>query len=60
MYLYELKSALDCGLTTTFEFGFPNLYSVIVAHDDLFTINMGPTQERSDVALNVNCERKWG
>nr|XP_032293408.1 meiosis regulator and mRNA stability factor 1 isoform X2 [Drosophila virilis] len=56
MYLYELKSALDCGLTTTFEFGFPNLYSVIVAHDDLFTINMGPTQERSDVALNVNCE----
>ncbi|XP_034100773.1 meiosis regulator and mRNA stability factor 1 [Drosophila albomicans] len=56
MYLHELKSALDCSLTTTFEFGFPNLYTVIVAHDDLFTINNGPTQERSDVALNVNCE----
>ncbi|KAH8263710.1 hypothetical protein KR044_012743, partial [Drosophila immigrans] len=56
MYLHELKTALDCSLTTTFEFGFPNLYTVIVAHDELFTINNGPTQERSDVALNVNCE----
>lgn len=58
MYLYELKTALDCGLTTTFEFGYPNLYAVIVAHDDLFTINAGHTQERSEVALNVHCERK--
>lgn len=56
MYLHELKTALDCGLSSTFEFGFPNLYSVIVAHDDLFTINNGPTQERSDVTLNVNCD----
>ncbi|XP_030240861.1 meiosis regulator and mRNA stability factor 1 isoform X1 [Drosophila navojoa] len=60
MYLYELKNSLDCGLSTTFEYGFPNLYSVIVAHDDLFTINMGATQERSDVALNVNCELRLG
>ncbi|KAH8376689.1 hypothetical protein KR093_000896, partial [Drosophila rubida] len=60
MYLHELKSALDCSLTTTFEFGFPNLYTVIVAHDDLFTINNGPTQERSDIALNVNCELRVG
>ncbi|XP_022223062.2 meiosis regulator and mRNA stability factor 1 isoform X2 [Drosophila obscura] len=55
MYLYEIKSGLDCGLSTTFEFGFPNLYSVVAAHEDLFTINKGPTQERSDVSLNVNC-----
>ncbi|XP_023161530.2 meiosis regulator and mRNA stability factor 1 [Drosophila hydei] len=60
MYLYELKASLDCGLGSTFEYGFPNLYSVIVAHDDLFTINMGATQERSDVALNVNCELRLG
>ncbi|XP_017152641.1 meiosis regulator and mRNA stability factor 1 [Drosophila miranda] len=56
MYLYEIKSGLDCGLSTTFEYGFPNLYSVVAAHEDLFTINKGPTQERSDVSLNVNCE----
>lgn len=58
IYLYEIKSALECGLTTTFEFGFPNLYSLVAAHDDIFTINNGPTQERSDVTLNANCERK--
>ncbi|XP_030377881.1 meiosis regulator and mRNA stability factor 1 [Scaptodrosophila lebanonensis] len=56
MYLHEIKSALECGIATTFEFGFPNLYSVIAAHEDLFTINNGPTQERSDVSLNVNCD----
>ncbi|XP_034669100.1 uncharacterized protein LOC117902104 [Drosophila subobscura] len=59
MYLYEIKSGLDCGLSTTFEFGFPNLYSVVAAHEDLFTINKGPTQERSDVSLNVNCELRF-
>ncbi|KAH8361199.1 hypothetical protein KR200_006410, partial [Drosophila serrata] len=56
MYVYEIRSALECGLTTTFEFGFPNLYSIIAAYDDIFTINNGPTQERSDVTLNNNCE----
>ncbi|KAH8421208.1 hypothetical protein KR009_000157, partial [Drosophila setifemur] len=56
MYLYEIKSALECGLITTFAFGFPNLYSVLSAHEDLFTINKGPTQDRCDVSLKVNCE----
>ncbi|XP_043063818.1 LOW QUALITY PROTEIN: meiosis regulator and mRNA stability factor 1 [Drosophila ficusphila] len=55
MYLYEIKISLDIGLTTTFEFGFPNLYSVIAAYQDLFTLNNGPTQERSEVSLTVNC-----
>ncbi|XP_032570497.1 uncharacterized protein LOC6621036 isoform X4 [Drosophila sechellia] len=56
MYLYEIKNGLNCGLSTTFEFGFPNLYSVIAAHKDLFRINNGPTQERSEVSINMNCE----
>ncbi|KAH8251987.1 hypothetical protein KR032_001793, partial [Drosophila birchii] len=56
MYVYEIRSALECALTTTFEFGFPNLYSLVAAYDDIFTINNGPTQERSDVTLNDNCE----
>ncbi|ALC40415.1 CG17018 [Drosophila busckii] len=60
MYLHELKLALDCGLSSTFEYGFPNLYSVIAAHDDLFTLNVGPTQESSEVALNINCELRLG
>jgi len=59
MSLHELKTALNCGLNTTFEFGYPNLYSVIVAHDDLFTVNNGPTQERSDITLNVNCNCEY-
>jgi len=58
MYLYEIKNGLNCGLSTTFEFGFPNLYSVVAAHKDLFSINNGPTQERSEVSINMNCERK--
>ncbi|XP_026838680.1 meiosis regulator and mRNA stability factor 1-like isoform X1 [Drosophila erecta] len=56
MYLYEIKNGLSCGLSTTFEFGFPNLYSVIAAHKDLFRINNGPTQERSEVSINTKCE----
>ncbi|KAH8338906.1 hypothetical protein KR059_006256, partial [Drosophila kikkawai] len=56
MYVYEIRGALECSLTTTFEFGFPNLYSLVAAYDDIFTINNGPTQERSDVTLTVNCE----
>ncbi|EDW99411.1 meiosis regulator and mRNA stability factor 1 isoform X1 [Drosophila yakuba] len=56
MYLYEIKNGLNCGLSTTFEFGFPNLYSVITAHKELFRINNGPTQERSEVSISTNCE----
>ncbi|XP_070075597.1 meiosis regulator and mRNA stability factor 1 [Drosophila takahashii] len=56
MYLYEIKNVLNIGLTTTFEYGFPNLYSVIEAHDDIFTVNNGQTQEISEVSLTVSCE----
>ncbi|XP_052855193.1 meiosis regulator and mRNA stability factor 1-like isoform X3 [Drosophila gunungcola] len=56
MYLCDIKNALDTDFASFFEFGFPNLYSVIAAHEDLFTVNNGPTQERSDVSLNPNCE----
>uniref|UniRef100_A0A6P4EIX2 Meiosis arrest female protein 1 n=1 Tax=Drosophila rhopaloa TaxID=1041015 RepID=A0A6P4EIX2_DRORH len=56
MNLCEIKNALNSGLAFTFEFGYPNLYSVIAAHEDLFTVNNGPTQERCEISLNVNCE----
>ncbi|XP_017085652.2 meiosis regulator and mRNA stability factor 1 [Drosophila eugracilis] len=56
MQLYEIKNGLESGLTATFEFGFPNLYSVIVAHEELFTVKIGSTQERSLVSLNNKCE----
>ncbi|XP_049302424.1 meiosis regulator and mRNA stability factor 1 [Bactrocera dorsalis] len=54
--LIEIKSSLHCNITTTFEFGFPNLFSIISAFNDIFVINMGLTQERSEISLQPNCE----
>ncbi|XP_053961147.1 uncharacterized protein LOC128865143 isoform X1 [Anastrepha ludens] len=54
--LTEIKSTLHCNITTTFEFGFPNLFSVLAAHNDIFVVNVGLTQERSEVSLHPNCE----
>ncbi|KAH8272210.1 hypothetical protein KR018_011740 [Drosophila ironensis] len=58
MYLYEIKSQLECGLATTFRFGYPNLYKMLDAHKDLFTMVDGPTHEKCYVSLKVNCECK--
>ncbi|XP_017475841.1 PREDICTED: uncharacterized protein LOC108366075 [Rhagoletis zephyria] len=54
--LTEIKNALECGITTTFEFGFPNLFSVVSAYTDIFVVNAGLTQERSEISLQPNCE----
>lgn len=39
--------------------GFPNLFSVISAFNDIFVINVGMTQERSEISLQPNCEREF-
>ncbi|XP_016949240.2 uncharacterized protein LOC108023981 isoform X2 [Drosophila biarmipes] len=56
MYLHEIKKSLNIGLATTFEFGFPNLYSMIAAYKDLFTVIKGQTQERANISLTFDCE----
>ncbi|XP_011292102.1 meiosis regulator and mRNA stability factor 1 [Musca domestica] len=56
MLLLEIKNALDCTISTTFEFGYPNLYTVISTHSDIFYINLGVTLERSEVGLVGNTE----
>lgn len=58
MLLLEIKNALDCTISTTFEFGYPNLYTVISTHSDIFYINLGVTLERSEVGLVGNTECK--
>ncbi|XP_001965864.4 meiosis regulator and mRNA stability factor 1 isoform X2 [Drosophila ananassae] len=56
MHLHEIKKSLKCGLGATFEFGFPNLYELLSAYEDLFTLDYGASHERCNVSLNANCE----
>lgn len=59
MLLLEIKNALDCSISTTFEFGYPNLFSVISTYSDIFYVNLGVTLERSEVGLVGNNECKF-
>ena len=56
MVVHDIKIALDCSINTTFEFGYPNLFSILTAYEDLFNINLGTTQERSEITLVLNSE----
>ncbi|KAH8269879.1 hypothetical protein KR026_009584, partial [Drosophila bipectinata] len=56
MHLNEIKNSLKCGLSTTFEFGFPNLYELLSAYEDLFTLDFGSSHDRCIVSLKADCE----
>ncbi|XP_052864140.1 meiosis regulator and mRNA stability factor 1 [Anopheles cruzii] len=52
----DLKQTLGVSLRTCFEFGFPNLSSVINAFPDVFVANnMACIHERSYIELNRDC-----
>lgn len=56
MLLLEIKNALDCTISTTFEFGYPNLFSIVTSYSDIFYVHLGATLERSEISLVGNCE----
>ncbi|XP_046812509.1 uncharacterized protein LOC111675277 [Lucilia cuprina] len=58
MIVHDIKTTLDCTISTTFEFGYPNLFSILTAHEDIFNINLGVTQERSEITLVPNSEMR--
>lgn len=59
MIVHDIKTTLDCSISTTFEFGYPNLFSILTAYEDIFNINLGVTQERSEVTLIANSESRY-
>lgn len=54
--IQEVKSMMKLNLTATFNFGFPNVSSLLHAYTDIFTI-VGDknVHERCEVELNPNC-----
>lgn len=58
MMLHEIKNALDCSISTTFEFGYPNLYTLLSAYPDIFCLTLGVSQERSEVTLLASTEMR--
>lgn len=64
MNIQELKSIMKLSLTATFNFGHPNVSSLVHAFPDVFKfVNSGGddknVHERSDVELNSNCPCKF-
>uniref|UniRef100_A0A182P0F7 HTH OST-type domain-containing protein n=1 Tax=Anopheles epiroticus TaxID=199890 RepID=A0A182P0F7_9DIPT len=54
--VYDLKLAMNVSLGTCFEFGFPNLVSVLNAFSDVFVANNSSyIGEKSDIELNRDC-----
>nr|XP_049465072.1 meiosis regulator and mRNA stability factor 1 [Anopheles coluzzii] len=54
--VYDLKLAMNVSLGTCFEFGFPNLVSVLNAFSDVFVAsNTTFIGEKSDIELNRDC-----
>lgn len=60
MNVSEIKSVMKLSLTTTFNFGYPNLSSMVQAFSDIFIVGgMDKSlNERSDVLLNPDCPCK--
>lgn len=61
MNVQEIKSVMKLNLTTTFNFGFANLSSLVQAYPDMLAISSlsdKSMQERSDIEWNPNCPRK--
>lgn len=52
--LFDLKNTLNMSLYTCFEFGFPNISSLIGAFPDIFVSN-NYLHERADIELNRDC-----
>lgn len=63
MNVQEIKSVMKLNLTTTFNFGFPNVSSLFQAHPDIFFVTTSGIvekhlHERNDVEINPDCPRK--
>lgn len=57
----EIKSMMKLNVTTTFNFGFANLSSLIQAYPDILTISLAnekSLQERADIEWNPKSPRK--
>ncbi|XP_067620766.1 uncharacterized protein Marf1 [Eurosta solidaginis] len=54
--LSELRRALHCNIRTTFEFGYPNLFTVLSAYNDIFIVHVDTSQDRREISLQPNCE----
>ncbi|XP_055549128.1 meiosis regulator and mRNA stability factor 1 [Wyeomyia smithii] len=55
MNLIDLKHALNMSLCTCFEFGYPNISSLIGAFPDVFVASNNYVHERADIELNRDC-----
>lgn len=61
MNVQEIKSLMKLSLNSTFNFGFPNVSSLIEAYPDVFDVNTGSASgekvphERYDIELNAAC-----
>lgn len=59
MNVQEVKTIMKLNLTTTFNFGFPNMSSLFQSFPDIFKISAEQhLNERSDIELNPDCPRK--
>ncbi|XP_055908244.1 meiosis regulator and mRNA stability factor 1 [Eupeodes corollae] len=56
MLLSEIKNALNVECINCFQYGFPNLYTILRAYPDVFSVNTGQTQERSEISLILQSE----
>ncbi|XP_053696095.1 meiosis regulator and mRNA stability factor 1 [Sabethes cyaneus] len=55
MNVMDLKHALNMSLGTCFEFGYPNISSLIGAFPDIFVASNNYVHERTDIELNRDC-----
>ncbi|XP_050076598.1 meiosis regulator and mRNA stability factor 1 [Anopheles maculipalpis] len=55
--VYDLKLAMNVSLGTCFEFGYPNLVTVLNAFSDVFVAvgNCSVISDKSDIELNRDC-----
>lgn len=63
MNVQEIKSAMKLNLSTTFNFGFPNVSTLFQAYPDIFNVTVSGTvekhlHERSDVEVVPDCPCK--
>lgn len=59
MFKFLMYMVMKLSLSTTFNFGFPNLSSLIQSFPDIFSVSSEKSlNERSDVRLNPDCPCK--
>lgn len=54
----EIKSILNIGIVDCFEFGYPNLTSLLQSFSDIFFTSSLPITELSEITLNKQNIRK--